>query len=57
MPEEPEEVLPEDRVASGLGVEEVGAQEAVEEQHDLGCGQGRQGDEDEEGDHGHHPGE
>ena len=33
------------------------AEETVEEQHDLGCGQGRQGDEDEEGDHSHHPGE
>ena len=32
--EEPEEVLPEQRRAAGLGVEEVRAELAVEQQHD-----------------------
>ena len=35
MAEDPEEVLPEDRRAAGLRVEEVRAQEAIEQQHDL----------------------
>ena len=45
MAEEPEEVLPEDGRATGLRVEEVRAQEAIEQQHDLGGRQRRQDDE------------
>ena len=55
MAKEPEEVLPEDRIPTGLGVEEMRAQEAIEEQHHLGGGEGRHGQQDEERNHNHHP--
>jgi hypothetical protein len=46
MPEEPEEVLPQDRIACGFGIEEMRAEEAVQQQHDLGGSKRRQGDQD-----------
>ena len=46
MAEDPEEVHPENGGAAGLGVEEVGAEIAVERQHDLRGGQRADGDED-----------
>ena len=55
--EDPEEVLPQHRRAAGLGVEEVRAEEAVEEQHDLRRGERRQGEQDLEADHQHQPDE
>ena len=39
MAEDPEEVHPDDGRAAGLRVEEVAAQIAVDQQHDLRCGQ------------------
>src|SRR5215470_8266027 len=53
MTEEPEEVLPHDSGAARLRIEEVGAEVAVEEQHDLGGGQRRQ-DEQSHGRDGEH---
>ena len=46
MAEDPEEVLPEDRGTAGLRVEEVGAEEAVEEEHDLRRRERRDGNQD-----------
>jgi hypothetical protein len=49
--EEPEQVLEQDRIAAAGGVEEVGAEMAVGEQHGHGAGQHRQrGDQQEGGD-------
>ena len=39
MAEDPEEVHPDDGRAAGLGVEEMPAQVAIEQQHDLRGGQ------------------
>ena len=55
MAEEPEEVLPHHCGAAGVGVEEVGTEEAIEEQHDLRGRQGRQGHHGHAGHHQHHP--
>ena len=54
--EDPEEVLPEQRVrARARGVEEVRAEEAVEQEQGEGDGEGREGEDDEEGDDECHP--
>ena len=37
MSKQPEKVLPEHRRAACLGIEEVSAQETIQEQHDLRC--------------------
>ena len=44
MAEDPEEVLPQHGRAAGLRVEEVRAEVAVEQQHDLRGGQRRNGE-------------
>ena len=54
---EPEEMLPENRVPARLGIEEMGAQEAIKEQHDLGARQDRQRQKHQERNHQHHPNE
>ena len=46
MAEDPEEVLPQHRRAAGLRVEEVRAEEAVEQQHHLRRGERRQSKQD-----------
>ena len=51
MPEHPEEMLPQHRVAARLRVEEVRAQKAIEQQHDLRGRQRRHGDQNLAGDH------
>ena len=54
MPEDPEEVLPQQWVGALVDVEEVGAEEAVEDQQDLGHGENRDGEQQQElGDEGH----
>ena len=55
--EDPEEVLPQDGLAAGGGVEEVGAEGAVEHQLDQGDGDGREGEDDEHRGDERHPGE
>ncbi len=45
MAEEPEQVLPQHRVAAGGGVEEVGAEVAVEHQQEQGDGDDRHGEQ------------
>ena len=45
MAEDPEEMHPQDGRAAGLGVEEMGAEIAVDQQHDLRGGQRADGDE------------
>ena len=45
---EPEDVLPEDRVAAGRRVEEAAAVVAVDEQHDQGARQDRRREDDED---------
>ena len=53
--EEPEEVLPEDRVASGVGVEEAAAVVAVDEERDHAGRQDRRGEQDQGGGDEHRP--
>ena len=56
--EYPEEVLPEQRVsARACGIEEVRTEESVEQEQREGDGEGREGEDDEEGDDERHPGE
>ncbi len=57
MAEDPEEVHPDDSRAAGLGIEEVPPQEAVDQQHDLRRGQGRDGNDHQTGHYQHHPGQ
>src|ERR1019366_4695235 len=51
MPEYPEEVHPEHRGAAGLRIEEVRAQVAIEQQHDLSRSEWADSDEDHTGHH------
>ena len=55
--EDPEEVLPQDGLAAGGGVEEVGAEGAVEHELDQRDGDGREGEDDEDRGDERHPGE
>src|SRR5258708_4678248 len=48
MPENPEEVLPEYCGAAGLGIEEVRAEEAIEQEHHLRRGKRSQRDQHHE---------
>jgi hypothetical protein len=50
-------VLPQQRIAPVGHVEEVGPEEAIEHQQELGCGQHRNGEEQQELRHQGHPGE
>ena len=47
MPEEPEKVLPENRGTTILRIEKVGPGIAIEQEHHLRGGQGREGDDDQ----------
>ena len=53
--EEPEDVLPQDRVAADAGIEERAAVVAVDEQRDEARGQDRGGEQDEDRCHEHRP--
>ena len=55
VPEEPEQVLPEQDAALELGVEEMCTEETVEEQHHLGRGQDRKCDHHQETGDQHRP--
>ncbi len=55
--EDPEEVLPQQRIGALGHVEEVGVEEPVEGQQDQGHGDDRQGEHQQELDHEDHPGE
>ena len=57
MPENPEEVHPDHGRASRLRVEEVSAQIAVDQQHDLRRGQRTDGKDHQAGHHEVEPGE
>ena len=56
MAEDPEEVHPDDGRAAGLGVEEVAAQVAIDQQHDLRRRQRRDDDQDQARNHQVQPG-
>ena len=54
MPEDPEQVLPQERIGALFDVEEVGIEVPVEEQQDLGDGEHRDREQQQElGDQGH----
>src|SRR5260370_711221 len=55
MAKEPEQVLPQEHVSAGRGYEELGAQVAVEQEHDLPGGQRRKRQNDQAGGGHHHP--
>ena len=55
--EEPEEVLPEDRVTAGGGIEEERPELAVERDHEQGDGDDRQREQQQERHHQGHPDE
>jgi len=55
VPEDPEQVLPQQRVGAGGGVEELGPVQALDEQQDQGQGDHRHGEHEQHLDHQDHP--